>query len=92
MQRSRISNYASIAQARNIQGIVGPENMRAAYFLGRTDFLGLVAGGVYVVPPRGVRSVADVAYMTGYTAEAIARANGIATTASVAPGRSLHLP
>lgn len=87
-----ISHYHTIAQARNIEGTVGPENMRAAYFLGRTELLGLTTPGTYVVPPSGVTTVADVAFMTGMTAEAIAALNSPLTpSSSVTAGQSLRL-
>jgi hypothetical protein len=36
-----ISHYSQITQARAIESLVGEENMRAAYFLGQVELLGL---------------------------------------------------
>ena len=88
-----IAHYSSIIQARAIQTIVRPPNMRAAYFLGRTELLGLIGPNRYTVPPSGIRTVADVAFMTGRTADAIARANPpLRPFSNVAPGTTLTLP
>ncbi|HEX8114063.1 MAG TPA: DUF4157 domain-containing protein [Kofleriaceae bacterium] len=86
-----ISHYGTIAQARNIEGIVGPANMRAAYFLGNTELLGFTGPGTYTVPPHGVTTVADVAYMTGLSAEDIAALNSLRPSSNVTPGQSLRL-
>jgi len=86
-----ISHYGTIQQARNIQTIVGPANMRAAYFLGRTDLLGLRGPNRYRVPARGITTLADVAFMTGKTVGQLARLNSLALTASVRPGQNLRL-
>lgn len=96
-------HYRQITQAREIQTAVGPENMRAAYFLGRTDLIGLptslpataagaTPGQTYRVPPTGVRTVADVAHHTGTTAEAIAAANGLSPNDRVRRGQTLIVP
>jgi hypothetical protein len=87
------SHYSSIIQARAIQTIVQPPNMRAAYFLGRTELLGLIGPRHYTVPPRRNMTVADVAFMTGRTADAIARANPpLRPFSNVTPGTTLTLP
>ena len=46
-------DYAHIAQARQIETIVGNENMKAAYFLGHTEYLGLGAGSHGATGPLG---------------------------------------
>lgn len=96
-----ITHYDQIAQARDIEAAVGEENMRAAYFLGHTELLGLGAsyspgaatrGHAYVVPPAGVATVADVAVATGADAAAIGTANGIGAADAVIPGQQLTVP
>jgi hypothetical protein len=96
-----ISHYRQITQARDIQTRVGEANMRAAYFLGHTEGLGLgptwtpasaAMGNKFVVPPSGVNTVPDVARLTGASADSIAAANGINSSARVVPGQQLTVP
>jgi hypothetical protein len=98
-----INHYAQIAQARNLEAQVGVENLRAAYFLGHTDLIGFptqapapaaapTASQEFEVPPAGVTSVADVARVTGSTADEIASLNGLRPDAAVRPGQKLRVP
>lgn len=92
-----LGNYPSQElRAGQIVHAIGAGNLRAAYFLGRTEFLGFptsrTSGRSFVVPPTGVRTVADVAFMTGASAEVIAAANSIAPSATVRPGQRLTVP
>jgi hypothetical protein len=96
-----ISHYDQIAQARDIRSRVGAENMRAAYFLGHTELIGLgptwtatsaARGETFVIPSSGVHTVADVANVTGASATAIATANGISVSDPVTSGQELTVP
>jgi hypothetical protein len=96
-----ISHYDQIAQARDIRSKVGDENMRAAYFAGHTELIGLgptwtptsgATSQTFTVPPAGIATVADVANATGASAAGIAAANGIAATDAVTAGQQLTVP
>ncbi len=95
-----ISHYDQIAQARQIEARVGTEELKAAYFLGHTELIGVgpaaatarTHGTQYTVPPVGIATVADVAHATGVSAATIAAENGIGSSDAVAPGRRLTVP
>jgi hypothetical protein len=95
-----IQHYDQIAQARQIEARVGVEELKAAYFLGHTECIGVgpaaaaarAHGTQYTVPPAGVATVPDVATATGASAAAIASANGIGAGDAVSPGQRLTVP
>jgi hypothetical protein len=98
-----ISHYDQIADARNIESIVGEDNFKGAYFLGKTELIGFPAvapGGLataganqqFTVPPSGVETVADVAYQTGAKVEELAALNHLKINDTVRPGQVLAVP
>lgn len=95
-----ISHYDQIAQARQIEARVGTEELKAAYFRGHTELIGVGPaaaaarshGSQYTVPPMGIATVADVARATGVPAAEIATRNGIGVGDAVTPGQRLDVP
>ena len=95
-----ISHYDQIAQARQIESRVGVEELKAAYFLGHTEVIGVgpaaataaAHGTRYTVPPMGIATVADVATATGVATADIAAANGIGAGDAVTAGQRLTVP
>jgi hypothetical protein len=95
-----IRHYDQIAQARNIESRVGVENVRAAYFRGHVELLGLgstytaqaAAQGHRYSVPSGVTTIAEVARRTGATEAAIQNANGLAPGTHLSPGQLLDVP
>ena len=91
-----VGNYPSqMRQVRQIINLIGNQNFRAAYFLGQTQYLGFppasVGGSTFVVPPSGVRTLADVAFMTGIDVETIARLNTMPVSQTVTSGQPIHI-
>ena len=81
-------------------GAAGEANFRAAFLTGRMELLGYdratpaagaaaSVGQTYTVPPRDVRTLADVAYNTQVAVEELARLNSLAVNAAVRPGDRL---
>jgi hypothetical protein len=99
-----ISHYAQIKDARAIEKIVAPDNFKAAYFQGKTEYIGFptsapapasaASGGQFFdVPPTGVDTLADVAVFTGAKVEDIAALNPPRKVdATVRPGERLIVP
>jgi hypothetical protein len=94
-----ITHYRQIAQAREIESQVGEENLRAAYFLGQIERIGLghwtaaldAAEGRFTVP-AGMTTLAAVATATGATEASIAAANGVPAGSAVTTGQVLVVP
>jgi hypothetical protein len=94
------AHYDQISQARDIEAAFGRQNFQAAFLTGRMELIGYdqvapasaaAASGsqVFTVPPRGVTTLADVAYRTQTSVEQLAGLNGLAATATVRPGQQI---
>jgi hypothetical protein len=95
--------HPQFEQCQDIQNSFGAPNFRAAILDGRMDLIGYpttspasagAASGTqqFTVPPTGVRTLADVAYMTASPVEEIARLNGLSVNAVVRPRDVLLVP
>ena len=94
--------HPQFEQAGDIAAAFGGENFRVAFLTGRMELIGytreapatgVAAAGTqeYVVPPRGVRTLADVAYQTQTPIDELARLNALAPNAAVTPGQRLRV-
>jgi hypothetical protein len=99
----QISHYDQIKDAQAIGSSVGEDNFRAAYFLGKTEYLGFKtempfgwvtasASQQWQVPPTGVETLADAAFATGAKLEELAALNNLAVDAQLRPGQPLLVP
>ena len=94
--------HPQFEQATDIAAAFGGENFRVAFLTGRMELIGYTreapATGVaatgtqeFVVPPRGVRTLADVAYRTQTPIDELARLNALAPSATVTRGQRLRV-
>ncbi len=100
---TNVHYHPQFEQCRDIQNSFGTANFRAAFLDGRMELIGYpmtspssaaAASGTqqFVVPPTGVRTLADVAYLTASPVEEIGRLNGLSANAVVSPGQALLVP
>lgn len=79
-------SYADyLANAENIEAEIGSEAIRAAYFQGHVEYLGIDPEGEYITPqngnvvqiPEGIETVPDLAIASGVDADTIRTLNNI---------------
>jgi len=78
-------SYAQyLAHAKNIENLVGENAVKAAYFQGHVEFLGLDSDGQFMDPsemgsgvliPQGITTVAQLAFASGLSQQEIRNAN-----------------
>jgi hypothetical protein len=99
---TNVHYHPQFEQCTEIQNSFGAANFRAAFLDGRMELIGYpmtspaagAASGTqeFVVPPTGVRTLADVAYLTASPVEELARLNGLGVNAAVRRGDTLLVP
>jgi hypothetical protein len=100
---SRAHYHPQFEQCKDIQKSFGPANFTAAFLTGRMELIGYptanppgpataTASQRFTVPPTGVSSLADVAYMTRSTTEELAGLNSLPQNAPLKPGQVLLVP
>jgi hypothetical protein len=92
--------HPQFEQARDIEAAFGRPNFQAAFLTGRMELIGYGRSGPataaaatatqeFIVPPSGVRTLADVAYLTQTPVSLLASLNGMAVNATVRPGQRI---
>lgn len=94
-----LPQYPEIAEAKAVAGKVGDANLRAAYFMGHTELLGLDGWSAHNLEDRGwyyvtqdKHTLAHVALAVNAEVAELVRANGFPATDELAKGDGVEVP